>query len=153
MLTPHVLSEGCLEWCILLVSGLCLCFELVCWCLCFVLVLYYIIISYTYIILLSYIYYYYILYIYYYYILYYTLLSSILFFSFLPSSIPLPLSQYSFYTCRELHLLIYTLQIYSSSPSFLPLSSFPSLLFLPHLFSYSLPNQQSDPACFIGVDG
>ena len=53
--------------------------------------------------------------------------------SFLPFSFPYNLSSHSFYTCR--HLLLDT---YISSSDPLPLSIF---------------HRDSDPACFIGVDG
>jgi hypothetical protein len=178
-LTPHKLSEGCLEWCSFEVCGIL--FELVFWfwfdvrCYIVLLLLLYITII-IHILLL-------------YYILYYPLLlfSSLPFSSsflspliyllfssqsYSSSSIPL---LYSFYTCRYLHILIYIILIYTLL--FLLWSYLLFFLFLPSQYSFytcrylhiliytilflssqSFPPQYSsfqisDPARSIGVDG
>jgi hypothetical protein len=113
VLTPHVLSEWMVEVCGAYLCGLGfvlvlrLCFELVLYCILYI--YYYIlyIILYIYITIIIH-------------ILYYTLLlfSSILLRSilsssssllFFPSLLPPSQSQYSFYTCRYLQILIYIL--------------------------------------------
>jgi hypothetical protein len=72
---------------------------------------------------------------YYTYIISYTILSSsILLFSSQYSSLLFP-SQYSFYTCRYLHILIYISSQPISLPSSLLFSSFPTIPF----FSSSIP--------------
>jgi hypothetical protein len=106
-----------------------------------------ILLYYTYYIL----YYYYILlllYIYYYYILYYTLLP--LFFSFQSLLFPYLIynphlfhllffspSQYSFYTCRYLHILIYTILISSDLFLLIYSPSYPTILISSDLISSS----------------
>ena len=112
ILTPHVLSDGNVEWCSFNVCGvrLMFCAGVTCGVMLYIILL---------------------LYIYYYYILYYTLL-----FSF-------PI----------LFLFLLPFHLSSSSPSsILPIL----LLFLLPIFvciSFYHQSDNSDPACFIGVDG
>ena len=155
-MTPHKLSEGCLEWwmviCVVFGSGGW--FELVfyvlsCWMvyLCFELVD---VIDIRWYIIL------YLIHILYYILLLYTHLPFLL--------ILLISSQYSFYTCRYLHILIYIIQFY------LPLLSFPIYLLIFLISNNSTPHKLSegclewcsfevcgiglcfDPARSIGVD-